>query len=76
MTKHTLTLFEALNEIDELDVGQCKKSRIEAHVRFCRKYNFPYNLKKLSLMPRNDIKKLKYAYSKRQLQGGKLHPDR
>ena len=64
------SLYEILNEIDILDVGECKKKRIEAHVRFCRKNNIKYNLAILAKMPRNDIKNLKYDYSKKQLQNG------
>lgn len=58
------TLWKALNEIDALDVGQCKRKRIEGHVIFCRKYNIKYNLKKLEVMSRNEIRDLKYSYKK------------
>lgn len=66
------TLFEALQEIEKLDVGQCKKTRIAAHVRFCIKYNIPYDLKKLSVMPRTVIRDLKVKHSRRALEENTL----
>ena len=69
-TKSKLTLYEALNEINVLDIGQCKKTRIESHVRFCRKYNIPYNLKELVIMSRREIRDLKAKYSRKQLTLG------
>ena len=69
-TKSKLTLYEALNEIDVLDIGQCKKTRIEAHVRFCRKYNIPYDLKELVKMSRREVRDLKTKYSRKRLTLG------